>query len=204
MFKTEWQQKGLDLHHRLLEADSTAPADLFEIFLPYLLTELARKYPNEDTDLIWDAVSDAAAKYIEKPQIYDPTGKNLHNFLKMAAEGDLLNALARQKRHFARNQPLDDVALSTLAGNINIESEFIFKQEFMEKLQNRQKLNHKVAADNPLDQQLMLLLQRGERHTSEWARVLEIAHLPKEEQEIIVKKHKDRLKLRQKRQQAKG
>lgn len=203
MSDAEWQQKGLDLHYRLLQGDPTAQSDLFETFFLNLVADLKKKYPNVDTDLISDAAYQASANYVDNPQLFDPTRKTLFGYLKMSAEGDLRNALRSQKRYYSKIRPLDDVALSTLAGNINIERDFIIKQELLEKLHTQKQLNQQIADTNSLDQQLLTLLQQKERRTSEFARVLGIENLPVEEQRAIVKNHKDRLKLRLKRSKAK-
>ncbi len=57
-------------------------------------------------------------------------------------------------------------------------------------------------ATSKLDRQLLELLLEGERHTQAYAHLLQIEGLGLAQQRQIVKRHKDRLRLRLKRRQA--
>jgi hypothetical protein len=120
----------------------------------------------------------------------------------MAAEGDLKNELARQRRRSARMVSLDNVALGELAGNINIEEEVIAKQEVLVRLKEVKRYQSKAnqsVADDEQDLRFLKLMQSEVRSTAEYALVLGIEDLPIERQREIVKRNKDRLRLRLKR-----
>lgn len=199
----------LQLHQRLLAGDKTAPEEVAVAFIDRLKKHLAIKYPQIDQDnkeAIWDATITALMDYIEHPQNYNPNLRGLYGYLKMAAEGDMNNYLAKQKRRrsHAETVSLENVALLDLAGNIDIESESIARQEAQVRLlelSHKRAAENKVIAANELDRRLLALIIAGERRTSEFAKVLGITHLPKDEQKRIVKQHKDRLKLQRKRKQ---
>jgi hypothetical protein len=137
--------------------------------------------------------------YAKQPASYKPELKSLFSFLKMSAEGDLLNKLAQQKRRIARMKlvSLEDVALGVPDGNINIEEEVIARQEVKSRLQLLK--NQQAVTTNEQDERILELMQAKVRATAEYARVLHIEHLPEEEQRAEVKRNKDRLRLRLKR-----
>lgn len=185
-----WQNK---IHERLLAGDVTAPAELAEGLIEPLLQRLTKKYPQlHDSDLFYDAVTDALMSYIKRPAQFDPTKRTLIGFLVMAAEGDLLNALAKEKRRRQKEIPLEDVELEVSAGNSEIEEGNSETEPEREKL--RQALP-RIFGD-PKDLLMVELMMSGERTTEAFVKVLEIRHLPMEQQRREVKRHKDRLKKR--------
>ncbi len=198
------RQGEIEIHQRLLQNDPLASSDLAQICLEPMLEFLSRKYPQTDQELIYEAATQAYFNYVERPNSYDPSKKGLLAFLKMAAEGDLQNLRATQKRRAKRVISLEDVALHEWAGNINIEEEFINRTENIARLEQLKQTNlrqMKLTADTPLDQKLITLMQAGERDTRVYAQLLQITQLPVIEQRRIVKQHKDRLRVRLKRRQ---
>ncbi|HEX2914055.1 MAG TPA: hypothetical protein VH186_24845 [Chloroflexia bacterium] len=199
-------QRGLAFHQRLLENDPVVTVEIAETYLPLLLKHLQRKYPKVDQDLLSDAATEAYFNYTNNPQSFKPelnTG-NLLEYLKMSANGDVKNALARLKREQRQYIPPDEVELSLVAGNINIEEEIIGREEVTSRLiEFKQRLSgeFELITDNELDRKLLALMELKERRTAEYARLLGIEHLSLSEQQKIVKRHKDRLNLRRKRQQ---
>jgi hypothetical protein len=196
-------EETLQLHIRLMAKDKNAPSEIADAFIVALKDHLTFKYPTTDQELIWDATTTALMNYIEHPAKYNPALRSLLGYLKMAAEGDLKNALARQKRG-AKVVSFEDVALSKQIGNIDIESESLARLEARAKLtelSQQQELENIRITANELDRQLMVLINAHERRTSEYAKTLGITHLASSEQKRIVKQHKDRLRLRRKRNQ---
>jgi len=200
-------EAGLALHRRLLEGDPIAPSEVAEQFLLPLKDYLRRKYPQTEPEMWLDAATMALLNYVKQPDSYKPEGKSLFNFLKMAAEGDLKNDLARHKRRTSRIVSLNHVALANLAGNINVEEEFITRQDVTSRLQGlkryQAKTSQSITEDEP-DRRLLELMQAKVRATAEYAKVLGIEHLPLQKQREEVKRNKDRLSLRLKRWEEKS
>jgi hypothetical protein len=197
-------EDALQLHIRLMAKDKIAQSEIAEAFIMPLKDHLTFKYPTTDQEIIWDATTTALMDYIEHPSKYNPALRGLLGYLKMAAEGDLKNALARQKRG-VKVVSFEDVALSKQVGNIDIEGESLARLEARAKLtelSQQQALENRRIAANELDRWLMVLINVHEHRTSEYAKILGITHLATSEQKRIVKQHKDRLKLRRKRNQS--
>jgi hypothetical protein len=186
----KWQR---EIHERLLAADVTAPAELAKVLLGPLLQKLTKKFPQlRDLDILYDAVTDALMSYIKRPVQFDPTKRTLMGFLLMAAEGDLLNALAKEKRRRQKEIPLEDVELGGAAGNSAVEEGNPETGPGRERL--RQELP-RIFGD-PKDLVMVELIIAGERGTGAFVEVLKLQHLPVEQQRREVKRHKDRIKKR--------
>jgi hypothetical protein len=113
-------------------------------------------------------------------------------FLFMAAEGDLYNALAKEKRRRQKEIPLENVELEVAAGNSEIKEANPGTEPEKEKL--RQALP--LIFGDPKDLVMVELMMSGERTTEAFVKVLELRHLPADLQRREVKRHKDRLKKR--------
>jgi RNA polymerase sigma-70 factor (ECF subfamily) len=186
----KWQSK---IHERLLAEDVTASAELAEALLEPLLHHLAKKYPKlRDPDILYDAVTDALMSYIKRPAQFDPTKRSLIGFLFMAAEGDLRNAIAKEKRRRHKEIPLENVELEVVVGNTEVEAEN--SETEPERDQLRQALPQ--IFKDPKDLMMVELIISGERTTEAFVEVLKLQHLPLEQQRREVKRHKDRLKKR--------
>ncbi len=184
------RQSEIEIHQRLLANDPLASSDLAEMCLEVLEKYLTRKYPQSDQHQIYDAVTKAYFNYVEQPASYDLSKKGLMSFLKMAAERDLQNLLATQKRRTLRMVSLDRVELRDVAGNTNIEEEFISRTENIARLKEVKAARLKqidLVADNSVDQEIMSLMQADTRDTRIFAQLLQITHLPLKEQRRIVK-----------------
>jgi RNA polymerase sigma-70 factor (ECF subfamily) len=186
----EWQRK---IHERLLAGEVTAPAELVEGLLELLLHRLTKRYPKlHDPDLLYDSVTDALLSYIKQPTQFNPGKRSLLGFLHMAAEGDLRNALAKDKRRRQKEISLEEVELGGPNGNYELEGENSESQLRREKL--RQELPRLFG--DPKDLAMVELIIAGERATETFVEVLELQHLPPDQQRREVKRHKDRLKKR--------
>jgi len=185
-----WQR---EIHERLLAGDVTAPAELAEALLEPLLQRLARKYPQlPDPNILYDAVTDALMSYIRCPAQFDPARLGLIGFLVMAADGDLRNALAKEKRRRQKEISLEVVDLGAAAGNNEVREGNFDTEPGREKL--RQELP-RIFTD-PTDLAMVELIISGERTIAAFVEVLQLRHLPVEQQRREVKRHKDRLKKR--------
>ena len=127
--------------------------------------------------------------YMKRPDQYDPRQRGLRGYLKMAAEADLRNILAKEQRRKHRERRESGVELGEIAG----------KQSSGEGVADDGKADAVTKAvaelfQDPVDQQLAALVIERERSSEKFAVILGIAHLPPSEQRPIVKRHKDRIK----------
>jgi RNA polymerase sigma-70 factor, ECF subfamily len=185
-----WQH---NIHKKLLAQEVTAPAELAEVLLEPLIHRLTRKFPKlPDSDLLYDAVTDALMSYVKRPAQFDPAKRSLMGFLVMAAEGDLHNALAKEKRRRQKEISFKDVELGEAAGKSEVEDGNSETEPAEEKL--RQALPR--IFEDPKDLVMVEMMISGERTTEAFVEVLKLQHLPIEQQRREVKRHKDRLKKR--------
>ncbi len=189
------------IHERLLDRDPTAPAELVERYLVPLVRRLRRRQPEvHDDTLLDDAVTDALLDYIEHPDRYDPSKRVLLGYLTMAANGDLLNALEKERRRRRRESSLDRVEETrgdrneTIA-DTNAAAEMERVEQDRARVAAMEEAVRSVVPD-PRDRRLMRLMLEGERTTAVYARVLGIEHQDRTLQTRDVKRHKDRLKKR--------
>ena len=186
MPNVSWYQ----IHERLLSEDPTAPADLAEQAVRPLTQFLESKYPTlNDPTLIADAVTDSVMNYLKQPRKFDPGRRGLLGYLKMAAEGDLQNALAKHRR---RDRPTEDVEVAAAAGKIVVEPRDVLGELRAEDLRKRVD----SLFDDVKDRHMVDLILDGERSTEAFAEVLGLGELPIGRQRSEVKRHKDRLKKR--------
>jgi hypothetical protein len=192
------EELGKELHQRMIGRDPIAFAEIAESYLPLVTDKLAKRYPTlYDPDLINTAVVDAFYSYLDKPERYRPEKGSLVNYLLISAEGDLRNLLARDKN---KNYiPLDeDVELSEVNGEYIVETAILNSEDNVEEL---------VIAKTSLvwglikehlpdlrDQEICKLLMENIRETEEFSKILGLQDLSIEEQRVIVKRHKDRIK----------
>jgi RNA polymerase sigma-70 factor (ECF subfamily) len=189
MLNEKWQK---EIHNRLLDNDPTASAELAEGTLETLISRLQNKFPNTESELILDAVTDALMSYIKKPTQFDPEKRSLVGYLSMSARGDLLNAFEKIKRRNIREIPLEDVELHSSDGNSITKSNNLIQSLDAEKI--KKKIEELFA--NPIDLKLADLIIDGERSTEVFAKALGIENVSTKEQRREVKRHKDRIKKR--------
>lgn len=181
----------LALHSRLLAGDRLASDPLVQAVLPFLLDEVARKFPRTDDQLVADGVIDAVLDYCCRPQQFDASHDvPLDRFLSAAAWRNVGNELRGERRRKQRERKVGgkkqelDVALDPVAGNI--------RQEELRELEEKKKAIFD-ALDDPRDKEIMALRLDGVRDTAVFARVLGITHLAELEQREQVRRHKDRI-----------
>jgi RNA polymerase sigma-70 factor (ECF subfamily) len=190
MTNTPNQETQIKLHQRVSKGDPSAFSELCVIALPYLEHRFRIHFRGED----WhDFVIDTLINYQQNPRKYDPEKKaTLLNYLYMDARGDYLNHLEKMQRQPVLapifdvvggaweiadadvedddddfDAPFGDYDLDTLIGFLGLESR---------------------------DQSLLRLMVSGYQPRAVYADVLEITHLPIEQQRREIKRHKDRLR----------
>src|SRR5581483_1871528 len=194
ILRTSEQQAAL--HARLVAGDPVAPAELAAAFLDHLIRRLDRKHRS---DLCGEAAGDAIMALIKNPKSYDPArGKTLGGYLYMSAEGDLLNLLRKEKRHFHKKEG-DAVELGRHRGNHREEEAdpalALIREEQVSTAKNE--LLPAVCAGLSEGEICFLeLMVEGERRTGILAAACGLSGLPKNEQAAAVKRLKDKLKKR--------
>jgi len=153
--------------------------------------------PSISEDIRIEAAEDAILALIRKPDSYSPERHALEVYLRMSARGDLRNLLNKERRHFKGRVPWENVELSADAGKyLGRNDDPSLPLRLAEEKENslsaipdsvRRKLSEK-------DLRALELLLQKERRNGVYAELYGLLHLPAEEQERTVKRHKDRLK----------
>jgi len=198
------------LHDRLSSGEPTASAEAAERFLEPLTNRLLRSRRDiRDPQLVEQAVIDAVFSYIMRPQQYDPGRSSLEGYLYRSAVGDLKNELARDRRHSLRAVSIDGgppaVELSLVDRNTSVEEEALDRlgaglPAGLDRAAALQLIGQELP--DPGDRRLLQLMLDGERRTAVYSGELGIMTRPPGEQRNIVKRHKDRIKVRLRRLRA--
>jgi len=189
---------------RLLAGEPDASADLIELLLEPLIAELRRSFPQfPDRDLLSDVVTDSLLKFVQDPARYNADKRGLWGFLTMDARGDLLNLLRAERRRHGREIRFDPVAHDLPDGNSDIEEAIVRKlvpaglPDGVESEALMQQLRTEVSDEG--DWHVLMLMAQGEKATAVFASALGILDRPFVEQQKLVKRAKDRLRVRLKR-----
>lgn len=198
------EEHARDLHRRLLASDPVAPAEFAEAALEPLIANLALRNPGLDPHLRQTAAEDAILALIKRPGAYDPLRGALLPYMHRSAQGDLLNALARERRHAARQADLDAVELSPGLRKYVQDS----GADPAQIAQSREEIGEMIAqartqvpdtvraALTAGEARALALMRQGERKTEVFAAALGISHLAEADQRREVKRVKDRVQKR--------
>ncbi len=179
---------GFALHARLLVERGRVAEQISEMFLPLIIRALGRKFPNlNDPHLVETAANDAVMAYLRRPEKFDPAKSSLIAWLYLDARTNLLNLLERQRRMERRHAEIERTLLSD-AGSIDPEWALIEEESPIIR-------TVRETVTDPQDQLMVALMAEGERETSVYAEALGIEHISAIEQAVVVKRHKDRLKV---------
>jgi DNA-directed RNA polymerase specialized sigma24 family protein len=188
--------KEREIHALILAKDDLAFARLCDEYYETVFNKVKNFNPDiykADDTLLADVITDVFLKYFQRPERYQPERQSLEYFLVMDAEGDLKNAwqkLKRQEKKFPNSVELDKKS-----GNSGIEDdEFDPFERLIDKEAGAllDKTLHGVL-DSETDVLVAQLMLAGERRSSEYARVMNIGHLPEEAQRLQIKQQKDRV-----------
>lgn len=189
--------KEREIHTLILSKDELAFAKFCDAYYELIFNKVEafnRLIANEDETLIADIVTDVFLNYFKNPERYDPEKQTLEKFLVMDAEGDLKNAWAKRKRQnkkFAKSVELDNENGNSIINDNELFTPYdnLIHKEAAEELDNKLKELFKDETDIIIAH----LMLSGERSSAEYARVLRIEHLDKDNQRLEVKKQKDRI-----------
>jgi RNA polymerase sigma-70 factor, ECF subfamily len=183
-------QLGEQLHTRLIAGDDPIVTnEIVEVFLARLINRLSRHFPNvSDKDLMANAAEDALLSYFNDPARFTPERGSLMAWLGACARHNLLDTLRQQNKHYKSEKVVE---LSEVEAVYQAEAE----NELLERSADEGTMKRlSTLLPDPTDLRLALLMMEGIRETTVFAAVLKITELSPEEQQQIVKRHKDRLK----------
>jgi DNA-directed RNA polymerase specialized sigma24 family protein len=163
----------------------------FGITLPPLVHSLAGKFPKADPDDLFSAATDALMWFGLHPHRYDPT-RPLPPFLIHIARCEMYDLLNAGKKHREKKIPCDSVEFDLADWNEEEEEDEAMSFDSPD-------LRAVLDSMSDVDRQLVELMRTGERRTAIYAVPLGVADRPADEQEVVVKKAKDRIKARLKR-----
>jgi hypothetical protein len=190
------EEAGKALHQRLLNGDVTAPAEIAELFMPVIIGKLHRGYPAlDDPHLVDTAVEDALMNYFARPEQYDPAKLSLAGYLRMSANGDLLNLLKRAKKIQKQQSLSEYVELEdgSVEHGVKVQDDFDLEALVLAHHSPVWQMLSDLLPD-PVDQEIVLMMMECVRETSAYASVLGISDCSPKEQAQVVKRHKDRIK----------
>jgi hypothetical protein len=190
------------LHRQACAGERTVATDIFVLFAFGIVASLKPRFRGMDEQRIQDAVTDVILNYVARPLQYDPKRSRLDGYLKMAAHRDLLNAVEHDNRQ-PRAVSLDDVADSTLARNEQqqgVDRNTVLRDRlgFDGSHDEFMRFVDMLFADE-VDRRIVRAMADGERDTATYVRLLGLEHLDKQAQARQVKRDKDRIKQRLRR-----
>ncbi|HLZ71483.1 MAG TPA: hypothetical protein VKV26_16395 [Dehalococcoidia bacterium] len=187
------------LHQRLLDGSRTVSADIADAYFDHLVRRLRASYPNVDEHLWSTAAGDTLISYLKRPTAYDPIRLDLEPYLYMSAKRDLLNELAKQRRHQLRAVELSEETPEHRVNEFGDPARFLERQETLaEALAGARPPLPPSLEDGltPVEARVMEMIRDKVRRTAEYAEVMGITHLPRREQAELVNNMKDKLKHR--------
>ncbi len=188
----EW----LALHARLVAGDPTASRELVHTGAPRIVSALRRRYgylPREDLE---DSANDALLYLLADPTQYHPERGSLLNFLTTVALHKLTDRVRKAYRR--REIPVGGIVeLEQCAANNPVES----PSQLGHAPRCTQEIEALLAEVLPdaRDRRVWEIVCAGRAAISEMAAVLDLGHLPLKEQQMQVKRHRDRVVRRVRR-----
>lgn len=164
-------------------ADRSASGDFAAAWMPDLIAFLTRRRLTADEALVQEAAGTAIIDFLKAPERFDPSKRSLEGYLRMAAEGDLRNAIQREARR-RRREVQFPVELDPAAGNGCEEPPRL--DDFPELVAVRD------ALPEP-ERTVFEMIEAGVRATGPYAVVLGLDGLPPDEQAAAVKRAKERI-----------
>lgn len=188
--------KERNIHALILVKDDLAFARLCDEYYEPVFAKVKHFNPDifkSDETLLTDVVTDVFLNYFRHPERYQPDKQSLEYFLVMDAEGDLKNAWQKLKRYEKKLQ--NSVELDKKNGNSGIEDDAFDPFERLIDKEDRELLEKTLRSifDSETDVLVAQLMLAGERRSSEYARVMNIGHLPEEARKLQIKQQKDRV-----------
>lgn len=182
----------LQFHERILARNDPLVWDQLATWLYPILVQDLRKRVHQGTDPVFveASVGEAFLDYCRNPELYNPQLNSLRSFLLMAAERDLKNALALERR-----QTQYQVSLVSSYGT-NEEQDIIDESQNLEAHIQGEELREYVLTTftDPVDRSIAELILDGIRSSEPYINLLGLDGLSRSEQVKQVKNHKERIK----------
>lgn len=160
---------------------------IFEIYSKILLNYFVQKYKSINRDDIGSIVTDSMLNLVDNPEKYDKSKSSLKTYLIRDIHGDLKNSF--KKRKLTVVELVEENGNNKNEYHLEVEEQIAQIKEFIKNVFN-----------NELDCQIAWMIEIDkERKTEDYIEPLQIHHLPYSQQQIEVKKHKDRIQAQLKR-----
>lgn len=176
---------------RVLVADPTTAGEFMRLTLRPLAEMLAAWQPRADPHVIETAAGDALLAFLRRPAAYDPGRRPLPVYLRVIARRRLFSELKREGRHHSGRIPWDAVELHQSDRNDPVDDDL--------PSLDSPALQAVITGLWDVERRVFDLLMDGERDTPIFAAAMGLTDLPADEQEVEVKRAKDRIKARLKR-----
>ncbi|SET98353.1 RNA polymerase sigma factor [Stigmatella erecta] len=174
------------LHQRLLEGDPLAYYDVF----PMYMERLAKKLEGlgYDIDVARDAALEAVLAYRKQPERYDPRKVHPFTYIMGVAKHKAADRWRSVEAGARREKKQGDVELLLRTPNDPME-----RMETSARVRQILELLEKGKVLSEQDQALLRLVLTGESSTEELAKALRLPPMSKEDRQLEVKRHRDRL-----------
>jgi hypothetical protein len=208
------------LHERMLAGDPTLLGDVARLVMQPLTAQLRQEFGTVDDQLIADGLADALMEYGKNPSAANATaGPGAMGFLVMRSKSRVVDAMRKgRRRDIAEAGYAHDLNPSTERARGNVvelrrvpaehdtedtsASVSVPPPDVEGRLDREARVAEVLAgAKSDVDRRLLEMMLEGIRDTADYARVLGIETEPVEVQEVIVKRHKDRLLAAAKRRE---
>lgn len=172
------------LHERVMKQMPVANAEVFELFMPFMLKMLDVEMHCEAEEAR-DCALRAVFDYLGEPSRYDRRQSLLRSYLTHAARMNVLDSRRSTQRRVLREQKYADV-VELWARPPKEEMEAAVESALALKRLERRNLA-------PEDWELLRRVLQGESSTLELARLLGKEGLPAPERKRVVKQNRDRV-----------
>lgn len=189
------------LHEALLADGPRASERFLDAAGRRLRPLLRRRHAPLPTELVLDAATDALLFCVQHPERYRPASGSLLNFLVHIADNRVRDALRKiQRRKEILASDCTDVEFLTLTTNYeqNTMSEMFPTGDPNALPPELERLLCDILPD-PTDRKLWELVCQGSASAADYVAVLNIAHLPPEQQKLEIKRRRDKVVARVRR-----
>jgi RNA polymerase sigma-70 factor (ECF subfamily) len=190
------ESESLFVYRALVAGEPTAPRRFIEMYNGRLYALLRRRYSFLPGEVVRDAAHDALLAVIAHPERYAPEYGSLMNYMVHIGSRRLQDYLRTLRRRLDHEVQVEDVEL--LSGLTNQETGADGDPEVLPP--EVEALIQEILPD-PTDRRVWNLICQGRTARADYAEALAVTHLPLSEQELLIKRHRDRVQKRMRRRQ---
>ena len=181
----EWEL----VHCRILRGERDVVEEFVSEALPLLCRRMARRFPQTESEIVNDGVTDALLDYVRRPSSWVPAkGLSLYGFLHLAAWRNVCNLVHQRQRLCRLECPTDIVHEPYWVSTSDSGFELLPGRDRRKILGQVLSLVHDAT-----DRQVLRMQFDGERDSQRFAAALGLLDLPKARQRKEVKRAKDRI-----------